>query len=117
MLTVAAASFQITKKNQPASENRKSLIMIQLLRGARLTESSSHRRCELSVCDRELTDGLLLWRSRGFLIHVLLHARFVLGLHLLKLGFLVRSQQLVHFVVDASLLHSEGGLNLGLLCG
>ena len=51
------------------------------------------------------------------MIHVLLHARFVTGLHLPKLGFLVRGQQLVHLVVDASLLHRDGGLNLSLLRG
>jgi len=80
-------------------------------------KAASRRRDELSVLSRELRDGLLLRGSRSFLVHALLHARFVIGFHLLELGFLVLGQQLVKLIVGASLLYSKSGLNLCLLRG
>jgi hypothetical protein len=54
---------------------------------------------------------------RRSLVHMLLHASFVIGFHLLDLRLLIGSQQLVELVMNARLGHGELRLDLRLLCG
>ena len=60
---------------------------------------------------------LLLGRSRGLLIHALLHARLVIGFHLLQLSLLVIREQLIELVMNLGLLNGELSLNLRFLPG
>lgn len=105
MLTPAITALHTTKNNDPKSVKIESL-MLSSSAGA----EPRHRapRCEnaLSVPVREFQANLLLVRrSRRRLVHALLHARLMLGFQLLQLGLLIRRQQLVQLVVNASLLH------------
>ena len=61
---------------------------------------------ELSTSrSRVLFRALLLGSGGGRLLHVLLHARLVVRFQLLQFGLLVRSQHLIHLVVNTRLGH------------
>lgn len=60
---------------------------------------------------------LLLGRGWGGFLHVFLHAGFVVRLHLLQFGLLVRGQQLVHLVVNAGVSDRQFSLDLRFLRG
>src|SRR5215831_4535280 len=97
---------QTAKNSDPASERKESLIMEFL------------RQKTLRPRQRVLRgDKLLLGRLRARLIPVLLDTRLAVGLHLLQLRLLVRSEHLVHFVVYARFLDGELRLDLRFLRG
>jgi hypothetical protein len=85
--------------------------------GARRREALAPFDRTLCQAERSRRKNLLLGSSRGCLIHVLLHACFVLCLHLLQLRLLVRRQQLIELVVNAGLGYGQLSLDLGLLSG
>jgi hypothetical protein len=107
---------QAARKTEPASNRKESIIVSPP--AARGDVRPPRRSIGLSVTSREVhAQKLLLGSSRGCLIHVLLHARFVLCLHLLQLRLLVRRQQLIKLVVNARLGYGQLSLHLGLLSG
>src|SRR5215469_729680 len=130
MLTAPTATLQTAKKSQPASDRNASLIIgvsPQFPREFLSRREVPGENYLAPVNKRILCPSrrilpfvhllLLRWCGSLVLLHTLLHAGFVVGLHLLELRLLLRCQELVHLVVDSGLGHGDLSLNLRLLCG
>jgi hypothetical protein len=106
---------QTAKNSDPASERKESLIMEFLRRREARPASLAPAKNPPSQAESSTGISLLLGRRRGRLIHALLHVRLAVGLHLLQLRLLIRSEYLVHLVVYARLLDGELRLELRFL--
>ena len=86
-MTAATITVQAAKKSHAALERNESLMVMGLIRY--LVPSAGSRRArapQAGNLDRERTPLSLLCRGSGRrLIHVFLHVRLVVGLHLLEL--------------------------------
>ena len=141
MLMATTMALQEAKKSHAALERNESLRVMTVdpllvfciypcsasvfcFAGARRAREASRRAIKNSLLSPLVIDNeesyfpchrALLLRGRRRLVHVALHAGFVLGYHLLGLGLLVRGQQLEQLVVNLGLRHRQLGFDLSFL--